>query len=67
MTSAVAVGTLLALAMSRLIAEMLVGTSPYDPPALVAAGVLTLTLAVAAALGPAGRAARSDPAEALRQ
>ena len=67
MTSAVAVGTLLALAMSRLIAAMLVGTSPYDPPALFAAAVLTLILAIAAALGPAGRAARSDPAEALRQ
>lgn len=67
MTSAVAVGTLVALAMSRLIAAMLVGTSPYDPPALVAAAALTLTLAIAAALGPAGRAAGSDPAEALRQ
>ncbi len=64
---AVVAGTATAAALNQLVASLLVETSPHDPLALVAAGALTLVLAVAATVGPAGRAARSDPAEALRQ
>jgi len=67
LTMAVAAGALAALAMGRLVASMLVGTSAHDPLSLAGAGAVAVVLGIAATLGPAGRAARSDPAEALRQ
>jgi predicted permease len=61
-----ALGLAGALAMGRLLNGMLVGVSPTDPIAItVSLGVLFAT-GVLAALGPACRAARVDPAITLR-
>jgi putative ABC transport system permease protein len=62
----VAIGLALAIAGGRLIESMLYGVRPVDPVTFV---LVALTLGVAAALsvaGPAWRAARIDPAAALR-
>ena len=62
----VAIGLLLALAVTRLLRVALVGVSPSDP--LTFAGIV-LVLAIAAALGcavPARRAMKVDPMVALR-
>ena len=62
----VVVGCLLALAAGRLIASMLYGTSPHDPVVMAGVALVLLLVAAAASLTPAWRAARVDPAEALR-
>ena len=67
----VAVGILLGVAASlaagRLLESQLYGTTPRDPLALVAASlVLVLSSALAGWL-PSRRAARTAPAQALRQ
>jgi predicted permease len=66
----VGVGLLLglggALATARLFAGLLFGVGPADPIALTAALVVLGTVAVAATLLPARRAARVDPVVALR-
>ncbi len=62
-----AIGLILAIAMSRLIAAMLFGVRSMDP---VTFTVVILVLAVTAAMsiaGPAWRATRVDPIRALRQ
>ena len=59
-------GALLALASTRLVAGMLYGITPTDPATLVMSAVALATVALAAALLPAWRAARLDPMEALR-
>ena len=59
-------GALLALASTRLVASMLYGITPTDPATLVMSAVALATVALAAALLPAWRAARLDPMEALR-
>jgi putative ABC transport system permease protein len=62
----VAVGLALALALGRLVQHLLVDVSAHDPRTVVAvAGVMLVAAALASAL-PAGRAARIDPASALR-
>ena len=62
----VAVGGAGALALTRTLSTMLFGVTPYDPATFAAsAGLLTL-VALAAAAAPAWRAARVDPAAALR-
>jgi putative ABC transport system permease protein len=63
---ALAVGLLAALALSRLVRALLYGVAPSDPLTYAAAGVLLCVLAIVAALGPARRAMRIDPASALR-
>jgi putative ABC transport system permease protein len=61
-----AIGLILSAMLSRLLTTMLFGVQPLDPVTFAAAAlVLALTAAVAAA-GPAWRAARIDPAVALR-
>ena len=63
----IGLGTLLALAATRLLAAFLYGVEATDPRTLaVAAAVLGLT-ALAAALLPAARAARTQPVDILRQ
>ena len=62
----IAAGTLIALAAGRLVASFLFGTTPHDPAVLATVAVLLVTVAVAAAVIPALRATRSDPATALR-
>ena len=62
-----ALGTVAALLVGRVIAEILYGVSPGDPLALGAAAVLLLGSAGLAALIPTRRAAAVDPAFVLRQ
>lgn len=60
------VGLAAAFAMTRLLTDLLFRVSPTDPPTF-AVGVCTLTVvAILAAALPARRAARVDPAIALR-
>ena len=65
--SGLAAGAGLALLAGRLLQGLLFGVGPADPAALLgAAGVLTLSALLAMA-GPARRAARVEPADALRE
>jgi putative ABC transport system permease protein len=61
-----AVGTALAVPASRLLERFLFGVRPLDAVTFLATAALLATVALAAALGPARRAARIDPMEALR-
>jgi ABC-type lipoprotein release transport system permease subunit len=56
----------LALAGGRLIEALLYGIRPDDPGVLVIAAVALFAFAIVACWLPARRAARIDPAEALR-
>jgi ABC-type antimicrobial peptide transport system permease subunit len=59
-------GTLLSLALGRLVAGLLYEVRPTDPGVLLGT-LLAFTLTALAACGlPALRAARTDPAQALR-
>jgi ABC-type antimicrobial peptide transport system permease subunit len=62
----VAVGVPAALAGSRLVTGLLFGIRGADPATLAGATLLLLALVVAAAWGPAWRAARVDAMRALR-
>ncbi|MGA8026964.1 MAG: ABC transporter permease [Bryobacteraceae bacterium] len=61
-----AIGVPLVLAGARLIRHQLFGVSSYDPVTIAGAALLLGACAIAAALGPARRAARLDPMRALR-
>jgi ABC-type antimicrobial peptide transport system permease subunit len=56
-----------ALALTRLMAKLLYGVPPVDPLTFVAVPLLLATVALAACLVPAFRAARLSPVAALRQ
>jgi ABC-type antimicrobial peptide transport system permease subunit len=45
---------------------MLYGLKPSDPTTLIGATLILLAIAIAAAYGPARRASRIEPMEALR-
>jgi ABC-type antimicrobial peptide transport system permease subunit len=45
---------------------MLYGLQPTDPTTLILAALLLLVIAIAAGYGPARRASRIDPMQALR-
>lgn len=62
----IALGLVLSLVLTRLIASMLVGVSAFDPASLFVAVVLLVITATVAAVAPAWRAARVDPMVALR-
>jgi putative ABC transport system permease protein len=62
----VGVGVAGALMLSRLLESQLYGVTPIDPFAFAGAVVLLAAVALAAALAPALRAARTDPMQALR-
>jgi len=62
----VAIGLALALAITRLMAVLLFGTSPTDVATFVAAATLLTLIAAIASLIPALRASRVDPLVALR-
>lgn len=55
-----------ALALGRLVASLLYGTTPRDPTAMIVAAVILIGTSVVASLLPARRAARVDPVVALR-
>lgn len=56
-----------ALALTRLMAKLLYGVPPVDPLTFIAVPLLLTTVALAACLVPAFRAARTSPVTALRQ
>jgi predicted permease len=62
----VAAGLAAAFALTRFVRTMLYGLRPTDPTTLIAATVILLAIAIAAAYGPARRASRIDPMQALR-
>jgi ABC-type antimicrobial peptide transport system permease subunit len=64
--AAASAGTLAALALGRLVQGLLVETAPHDPLSITAAALLTLAAGLIGCLRPAQRAARTDPAEVLR-
>ena len=60
-------GILAALACGRLVQSLLYGVRATDPATLLAVGATLATAALVACLSPALAAARTDPAEVLRQ
>ena len=61
-----AVGGVLALALTRLMATLLFGVAPNDPVTFIGAAVMLLATSALASYLPARRAAWVDPIEALR-
>jgi predicted permease len=61
-----AVGSLLAAALARVVSASLVEVSPRDPAIYAAAAVFTIVVTLCAAANPARRAAKVDPMVALR-
>jgi ABC-type antimicrobial peptide transport system permease subunit len=59
-------GLVIAFALSGLVAVALVGVSPQDPKTFAAVVLTLLVAGLVACLVPARRAARLDPAGALR-
>jgi putative ABC transport system permease protein len=62
----ITLGILIALGVSRLLGGLLFEVSPTDPPTIAAMSLLLVLVAIAACFFPARRAARVDPAIALR-
>ncbi len=60
------VGSLLAMALARVVSASLVEVSPRDPAIYAAAAVFTILITLCAAAGPALRAVQVDPMVALR-
>ena len=61
-----AIGLGLSTMLSRLLSTMLFGVEPVDPMTFAFVVLVLATTAMAATAGPAWRAVRSDPADALR-
>jgi predicted permease len=59
-------GSLLAMALARVVSASLVEVSPRDPAIYVAAAAFTILITLCAAATPARRAAKVDPMVALR-
>jgi putative ABC transport system permease protein len=62
-----AIGGLLAIAVARTASSLLFGLQPNDPSTIAAAIAFLASVAIAASLLPAWRAARLDPMNALRE
>ncbi len=62
----IAAGLIAAIALTRFVGSMLYGLKPSDPITLIAATLILLAVAIAAAYGPARRASRINPMQALR-
>jgi ABC-type antimicrobial peptide transport system permease subunit len=60
-------GVAIALALTRFLSAFLYGITPRDPLTVGAASILLVLVGIVAALVPALRASRSDPALALRE
>ena len=59
-------GSVVALALTRLLGRLLFHVSPHDPVVFASAFMVMTGTALAACLFPAWRAARTDPARVLR-
>jgi ABC-type antimicrobial peptide transport system permease subunit len=62
----IAAGLTAAFGLTRFIRSMLYGLQPTDPATFLPAALLLLAIAIAAGYGPARRASRIDPMQALR-
>jgi ABC-type antimicrobial peptide transport system permease subunit len=62
----IAAGIASALGLTRFVRTMLYGLQPSDPTTLILAALLLFVIAIAAGYGPARRASRIDPMQALR-
>ena len=60
-----AIGIVVALVLTRAMTSMLQGVTPADPLTFAAVVLVTGFVAVAASVGPARRAGRTDPARVL--
>jgi predicted permease len=63
----VAIGIVVALMVNRALASLLFEIQPADPVTLVLVSITMILLVALAGWGPAARAARVEPAEALRR
>ena len=63
----VAIGTVLSLLMTRMIADLVAGVSPTDPITFVGTAIVLVLTGLAASYFPARRATRIDPLMALRK
>jgi putative ABC transport system permease protein len=61
-----AIGTIAALALGRLVTSLVFGVKPTDPLTFVAVALLLVFVALLATIVPAYRAAKVDPMVALR-
>jgi len=61
-----AAGVVASLGAGKFIKSILFGVTPNDPVSLIVAVLIMLSVATAAALIPARRAAQTDPMTALR-
>jgi ABC-type antimicrobial peptide transport system permease subunit len=66
LATGVAIGLLLGLGASRLIASQLWSTSPHDPLSVLLASAVILAIGLLACYVPSARAVRIDPVAALR-
>ena len=64
--SGIALGTVAAVALTRVLSDLLYGVAPTDPLSFVGAGLGLLGLTLVASFIPARRAARIDPIRVLR-
>jgi predicted permease len=62
----VLIGLALAVAATRAVVGLLYGVTPTDATTFIGTSLVLMVVAIMAALGPARRAARTDPANALR-
>ncbi|MDT7816176.1 MAG: hypothetical protein QOJ42_6092 [Acidobacteriaceae bacterium] len=62
----IAVGLVAAFGFTRFIRTTLYGLQPTDPATFIPAALLLLVIAIAAGYGPARRASRIDPMQAMR-
>jgi len=62
----ISIGLMMALLLTRFLATLLYGVSPWDPATFLAVPVAMIAMALVASFVPARRAAKVDPMAALR-